>query len=1424
MDSRPPFPPFAGARTGMGPPGMASAPSTTAATQSFAPPPPPQQQQQHRPPAPASTAPADPGQRGEGDVLGTSAIYERLAQLQRTVEQLSSFNSDLGIGGSGSVVPPSRSSSAGGSSSAPPARAAVGPLPPPQPQLAPRSTSRSSILPSFEERERDREQERERRDRERELERGRREQEREHERDTQRGRERLWARPSYLSSSSSSTAHSDRDRELGGGGGGLGSMGPPPTNMSPPPFRPDLTPLPSFSALSASIQRQQSFAEGSPAANAMHKVAKVLRAARGNDAFSSQSPGAENRPSSFRLPMPHKRATIVLIGMRGTGKTTLGLIAANAYNRRFIDIDSVLEKHTGMTSQAFVAKHGWEEYLEQETDVFESVLVQHPWDAIICCGGSIVENGRAKGILLGLRLKQPVVHVLREREDVIPFLMSERHKSRYDGDVVEIWKARDPFFWILSSHVFVNLSQPLAYIPTLADQPRAKHPLALKPVEHSFLRMLDFMSAEGREASAEPPENRTPSLSTSSAMYAHMTEQLRPRDEDTLRPGERDQVEALAERIVRLPGVADVTDRESFFSHGRTSYLSLTFPDLKTVDPLVFEQVIEGVDAIELRADLLDCMAPASKDVRLQLLKETGELSGAPQIDFAELAIQIECARSLSNNANLPLIFTIRTSREGGLFYDDRDHASGSMESPHSEPLYFLLLSIALSMGVEIVDMELAWSTEQMQTLALRRGHTKIMCSYHDLAGALKWDLNSAPALYERACSFDPDYVEIIGTAHHVDQNWHLLSFASLINSAAACDSSRPPLLALNMGEHGRPSRPFQPILAPVGHPLQPTLAAPGQMSLQEITEVAAKLGILKARKFVVFDALGQDEVGERDAVEGSSALSVRVLRQAIARIGLPYEIVLEHETGRMTMLDHFLSSAFGGAIIPGADLQTRLFDIAVQEDTLFSLSEDAAVLGAVDQVCLTEIEAPAVAAAAPSALLAPGMTHTVPNCIAHHSLSATMEQGLANHLSPLNRPSPQSSALIVIFGPASATAAADDRDGGLEQGVEIGLKSAARAILKLGYRYCAVVQAGGAPIPASESKLTALVGRLHTLGSRKTEEKTKDTKTGADLLNKGDSKPKTRFELQPISALSDLTSIINSRKRASAPPGRDKAVSPGAASGTSPAPPPPRIGQTSGWFSGGSGSSSATTAEALGRSTTPPLRPPSAVLFIGGSEAQHELALLALRGQVGTEQVNVAFSEDSAQAVDAGLLTTAEREGLPLPAELWNSPLGGAILSFPATKNGSSSTRDPPKPSTLVPKLLRRGWISVPSGALELERLAHGVFEPWTRKRAPRATMRAAYLGQKVGTAASLGGAGGGTGAAAVGQGADGGGPASGDKGRGKGKTSAGNDDMDLDGDQAPQSLDKVKGKGKARVDGHGGSGGDSGAAADTLAGMRYS
>ena len=70
---------------------------------------------------------------------------------------------------------------------------------------------------------------------------------------------------------------------------------------------------------------------------------------------------------------PVRGKNLVLIGMPGCGKSTVGVVLAKILGWDFIDVDLVIQKQNGKRLQEIIAAEGNEGFLEREADAVESL-------------------------------------------------------------------------------------------------------------------------------------------------------------------------------------------------------------------------------------------------------------------------------------------------------------------------------------------------------------------------------------------------------------------------------------------------------------------------------------------------------------------------------------------------------------------------------------------------------------------------------------------------------------------------------------------------------------------------------------------------------------------------------------------------------------------------------------------------------------------------------------------------------------------------------------------------------------------------------------------------------------------------------------------------------------------------------------------
>jgi len=79
---------------------------------------------------------------------------------------------------------------------------------------------------------------------------------------------------------------------------------------------------------------------------------------------------------------------VVLVGYRGTGKTTVGRMVAQALGWPFVDVDPLIEQRGGLDIAAIFARHGEAHFRDLESAVIADLADTDP--AVISAGGGAV--------------------------------------------------------------------------------------------------------------------------------------------------------------------------------------------------------------------------------------------------------------------------------------------------------------------------------------------------------------------------------------------------------------------------------------------------------------------------------------------------------------------------------------------------------------------------------------------------------------------------------------------------------------------------------------------------------------------------------------------------------------------------------------------------------------------------------------------------------------------------------------------------------------------------------------------------------------------------------------------------------------------------------------------------------------------------
>lgn len=106
------------------------------------------------------------------------------------------------------------------------------------------------------------------------------------------------------------------------------------------------------------------------------------------------------------------KENIILIGMPGVGKSTIGVVLAKILGYRFVDADLVIQERTGRLLKDIIAEDGIEEFIKIENDVNKSLNTEK---TVIATGGSVVYGKEAMehlsqiGTIVYLELELPAL-------------------------------------------------------------------------------------------------------------------------------------------------------------------------------------------------------------------------------------------------------------------------------------------------------------------------------------------------------------------------------------------------------------------------------------------------------------------------------------------------------------------------------------------------------------------------------------------------------------------------------------------------------------------------------------------------------------------------------------------------------------------------------------------------------------------------------------------------------------------------------------------------------------------------------------------------------------------------------------------------------------------------------------------------------
>jgi shikimate kinase len=145
---------------------------------------------------------------------------------------------------------------------------------------------------------------------------------------------------------------------------------------------------------------------------------------------------------------------IVLIGLPGSGKSTVGKLVAEQLEADFVDIDSILLRKEGKPITMIFAEKGEQAFREMERKEMETVLTRAP--AVIAPGGGwaaqpgALEAAKAQAYVIYLATRANVAAGRAAPSGTRPVLMGDDPEEQ----MRELMTTREPFY--KQAHVTVQ--------------------------------------------------------------------------------------------------------------------------------------------------------------------------------------------------------------------------------------------------------------------------------------------------------------------------------------------------------------------------------------------------------------------------------------------------------------------------------------------------------------------------------------------------------------------------------------------------------------------------------------------------------------------------------------------------------------------------------------------------------------------------------------------------------------------------------------------------------------------------------------------------------------------------------------------------------------------------------------------------------
>lgn len=152
---------------------------------------------------------------------------------------------------------------------------------------------------------------------------------------------------------------------------------------------------------------------------------------------------SDYRHLTVRKEKSSANGTFILIGMPGSGKSTIGQHLARTLDCSFVDLDDVIESRAGRTLEKIIAEVGLDDFLELEAEAAREFQENN---VILATGGSVVYKAAA---MLALRELGTVIYLqtpVSELSQRLSDLTQRGVVLQESQSLEELYREREPLY------------------------------------------------------------------------------------------------------------------------------------------------------------------------------------------------------------------------------------------------------------------------------------------------------------------------------------------------------------------------------------------------------------------------------------------------------------------------------------------------------------------------------------------------------------------------------------------------------------------------------------------------------------------------------------------------------------------------------------------------------------------------------------------------------------------------------------------------------------------------------------------------------------------------------------------------------------------------------------------------------------------